>query len=491
MQVSWFNLFALVMKYLCTRSSFAWRKKKYAKRVVGRKNPLFRQVMILKRALSHWDRFFETSVEDRTYNWNEIDDLFDPLCDYYSWAIPDERALNILSEFSPLVEIGCGNGYWAALLQNRGVDIAPFDVYAKPSKCWTSVYHGGPEILCHKYAKNRNLLLCYPDEQESIAFECLESFTGEYIIHVGELFTTGTVGGVPQAPYGRTSSSDFQVALVSSFHCLLVAELYLRLPFSKDCISVWKRTRFVPGRILSDVVDDDEDMDDDDEEDDDDDEEDEEDEDEDEDEDGDEEEGEGGFAPSDSAEDAVEYMSIEDLNKLREGSGGGAGGGSGGGSSGAKGKREGGEEGGEEGGGSGRAEKSSSAQESDSSSAVTFMDMDELRRLRASSESGTAVSASHSGPHRTAVSATSRPEKEAKSSSRGRPRMGLAERAKIAREAALDLQYSEPDDKLWACIPSSERLPTDRAAPCLQHLLYLPSPSPGNITERPRGRAGR
>ena len=66
--------------------------------------------------------------------------------------------------------------------------------------------------------------------------------------------------------------------------------------------------------------------------------------------------------------------------------------------------------------------------------------------------------------------------------------MSIAERAKIAREAALDRQYSETDDKLWACVHPSERLPVDRAAPCLQHLLYCPAPAPGNITERPEGK---
>jgi hypothetical protein len=235
---------------------FAWRKRKHVKRVKGLDNPLAKKVQMLQQAIPSWDRFFETSVADRTYDWDEIDELFDPLCDYYSWAIPDERALNIVSEFSPLIEIGCGNGYWAALLQNRGVDIVPFDVYASPRKCWTTVFHGGPEILGHKYAKNRSLFLCYPDEAESIAYECLEAFQGDYIVYVGEMFTTGTLGGAPQAPYGRTASSDFQVrggwlradctlfsslssdsrrphthmlpdqvALVSSFHCLLVRAL--------------------------------------------------------------------------------------------------------------------------------------------------------------------------------------------------------------------------------------------------------------------------
>ena len=276
------------MKFF-THGPFAWRKKSNPKRVVGKKNPLAKTVLMLKRALPTWNRFFETSVEDRTMDWDDLDELFDPLCDYYSWAIPDERALNIISEFSPLIEIGCGHGYWAALLQNRGVDIVPFDVYSKPKKCWTTVYKGGPEIISHRYARNRNLFLCYPDEQESIAFECLENFTGEYVIHVGELVTTGTMGGPPQAPFGRTSSSAFQLELMSTFHCVLAAELYLALPFSKDCITVWKRSNFVPGRLLSEGMSDEDD----------------------------EEEDDGDEGGDDDEDDAMEYMSAADLQQLR------------------------------------------------------------------------------------------------------------------------------------------------------------------------------
>eukprot|EP01034_Spumella_vulgaris_P027559 gene27559-34298_t len=131
--------------------------------------------------------------------------------------------------FSPLIEIGSGKGYWSKLLQNR---------------------EGGPEKLLESVAQGRNLFLCYPDEAESIAIVCLENFTGEYIIHVGELManTTGTMAGAPVAPYGRTSSAEFQITLAEQFHCLLICNLSLRYPYSKDCISVWKRTNYVAGK---------------------------------------------------------------------------------------------------------------------------------------------------------------------------------------------------------------------------------------------------
>ena len=41
------------------------------------------------------------------------------------------------------------------------------------------------------------------------------------------------------------------MALQEQFHCILIANLELKLPYGKDTISVWKRTKYVPARIYS------------------------------------------------------------------------------------------------------------------------------------------------------------------------------------------------------------------------------------------------
>ena len=38
---------------------------------------------------------------------------------------------------------------------------------------------------------NRTLFLCYPDDTEDMSTKCLRHFKGQFIIHVGELFSTG------------------------------------------------------------------------------------------------------------------------------------------------------------------------------------------------------------------------------------------------------------------------------------------------------------
>merc|ERR1719273_2195379 len=50
----------------------------------------------------------------------ELFNFFDlDIAEKFAWAIPDERSLRILLHFSPLIEIGCGIGYWGHLLNSK------------------------------------------------------------------------------------------------------------------------------------------------------------------------------------------------------------------------------------------------------------------------------------------------------------------------------------------------------------------------------------
>ncbi|GLE01415.1 hypothetical protein PINS_up010245 [Pythium insidiosum] len=48
-------------------------------------------------------------------------------CHLYAYATPTDAALDVIAKYAPLVEMGAGTGYWSAMLQQRGVDIAAFD----------------------------------------------------------------------------------------------------------------------------------------------------------------------------------------------------------------------------------------------------------------------------------------------------------------------------------------------------------------------------
>ena len=228
----------------------------------------------------------EITPEERAEIWSNQSLIGEELVNQYAWATPDDRAIRIIRHFSPIVEIGCGrNGYWSKLLSEAGVDVVAFDtdvigggrIYNDSSSKngngenkslndeiqQIHVQKGGPEVLLLVKIRTskRNLLLCYPDEsylesegdednstsnanhdlhaELSLGSACLEYFTGDYVIHVGELF--GDSISLLNAPYGRSSSQSFQERLAGEYHCVLKASLQNYL-HSRDTISVWKRS---------------------------------------------------------------------------------------------------------------------------------------------------------------------------------------------------------------------------------------------------------
>lgn len=226
------------------------KKKKNLHQSNNNENKYLNQLEKLKQTIPNWnDVYCVESEQSRIEQLIRVEVLGKPLCDKYAWAVPDPKSLRILTEFSPLIEIGSGKAYWANLLSKPpfNADIVCFDKYSI-EKPWTTVYQGGPEVLkISKIAKGRNLFLCYPDENESMAVECIQYYQGEYIIHVGELIVTGGTLSQIQSPWGRTSTSEFQVLLMEQFHCVLITEIPT-FPFSSDHISVWKRTKTVYGK---------------------------------------------------------------------------------------------------------------------------------------------------------------------------------------------------------------------------------------------------
>lgn len=240
---------------------------------VDKANTYAKEIKELKATIPCWDNMFSSEVdpEDRAQAWVRLEVLGEPLVQKYAWAVPDEKALQICASFGPLIEIGSGLGYWAHLLQQRSVDIVAVDKYTHGSEeAWCTVIRGDAKILKTDIAKTkldpktnakkdkkrtpRTLLLCYPDQGENMASSCLENFEGDTILHVGELLPsgTGTRSGGLQAPWGRTTGADFQVALAESFHCVLSYALP-SMPFAKDYLTVWVRTKWTPGRWACDA----------------------------------------------------------------------------------------------------------------------------------------------------------------------------------------------------------------------------------------------
>lgn len=215
------------------------------------------------------------------------------LVDKYAWAIPDETSLRVIQHFARLcsgvTEVGCGaNAYWGKILLGKGVDYRGYDIdverggkllsanaggnaatkKGKGGAAATNDFRprkGGAEVLKLKENKGRLLFLCFPDEDVQaeadndsgedgkkkkkksgaaknppvpLSVQCLSNFTGDYIVHVGELF--GSNISSSQSPFGRSTSAEFQCLLHSSFHCILRHALP-SWPHAKEQITVWKR----------------------------------------------------------------------------------------------------------------------------------------------------------------------------------------------------------------------------------------------------------
>jgi len=129
----------------------------------------------------------------------------------FAWAIPNREAIDaIVSLGSPIVEMGAGTGYWAALLRARGVSVDAFDISPPSSggrnnhyhpcvSTWSRVLHGSVEKLSlprlalgsrgvrnFRGADRRALMLCWPPYSDSMASDALKAFRGDRVVYIGE-----------------------------------------------------------------------------------------------------------------------------------------------------------------------------------------------------------------------------------------------------------------------------------------------------------------
>lgn len=111
----------------------------------------------------------------------------------YSWAIPDENVLKAIVECGPIVEIGAGTGYWAALLRERGGDIIAYDFapsqtgrngFTLKTDSWTEVLPATETTTA--YHPDRALMLCWPPNKDEMAYRALRAYKGKTLIYIGE-----------------------------------------------------------------------------------------------------------------------------------------------------------------------------------------------------------------------------------------------------------------------------------------------------------------
>lgn len=92
-------------------------------------------VTIENRPLWAWQAFYGDGAPyewwDRTLSRGRVGLSYHEarraVIDAYCFSIPTDEALDTLAARSPLVEIGAGLGFWAAMLVARGADIVCYD----------------------------------------------------------------------------------------------------------------------------------------------------------------------------------------------------------------------------------------------------------------------------------------------------------------------------------------------------------------------------
>lgn len=154
----------------------------------------------------------------------------------YSWAIPNGAALDELAKHGPLVEVGAGGGYWAHLLQERGVDVEPTD-----PQLWLTTEPANPHdqrTWCgvHKLTSteaiaafpDRTLFTCWPSRGEGWSDDALAAYTGDVVLYVGE------------DEWGCTGSGRFHELLQADFRCDVEVEIPTWDGIHDD-LSVWRR----------------------------------------------------------------------------------------------------------------------------------------------------------------------------------------------------------------------------------------------------------
>lgn len=163
----------------------------------------------------------------------------------YAFAIPTDTALGVIAAAAPsgVVEIGAGTGYWARLLDERGVDVVAYDPHPAPSpdnpwfagsEAWFPVRASDHRVIGHH--GDRALLLVWPTRNETWPLDTLDLYAaagGRTVIYVGE------------GPGGSTGDDAFQSRLGELQVCQHCRYRVATVPCICHHPARWRRTQRV------------------------------------------------------------------------------------------------------------------------------------------------------------------------------------------------------------------------------------------------------
>jgi hypothetical protein len=145
----------------------------------------------------------------------------------YSWAIPSEEILREIAQYSPILELGAGTGYWAWLLRQAGARVTAFDIEPQQPPRWCPIGLADHKIV--REYPSHTLFLCWPPYENSMAIRSLRAFSGSQLIYIGEW-------------EGRTADYEFHKILLTNWE--LVREIKIpNWPGFSDQVFVFRRNQ--------------------------------------------------------------------------------------------------------------------------------------------------------------------------------------------------------------------------------------------------------
>ena len=156
--------------------------------------------------------YLKTGVLDprASYCWCRLDDFRHR----FGFGVLTYDLLMYLKQYSPIVEIGAGNGYWSYEFNAIGVDYVATDPKPGEWPCFMGLIYPGANIekltgveAIAKYP-TRNVLWCWPEYDQTYVTDTLASFAdGEYFIYIGE----GMGGCTGTDEFHEILESDFSL----------------------------------------------------------------------------------------------------------------------------------------------------------------------------------------------------------------------------------------------------------------------------------------
>ena len=107
----------------------------------------------------------------------------------FGFGILNRATVELVRQYSPLLEVGCGLGYWAFELREAGAEIAATDPCPgtrwEGAETWTEVERLTAQQALERYPE-RNMLVVWPDRTGDWAAQAFREFRGELVLYVGE-----------------------------------------------------------------------------------------------------------------------------------------------------------------------------------------------------------------------------------------------------------------------------------------------------------------